>query len=603
MNSNFTNKDIGDYLSTEKIATSALTTCIAETDFLEPWINEGDKEPSWDGAIYAYSDKNHAKKNLIGRAAIQVKGKQVKNLKKRSIQYQVSMVDLENFRNDGGTLFFVVAFNSKYEKKIYYSSLLPFKINQLIKLHHGKKFPSLTFIELPDKKNDIENAVINYINDYKKQSIIKNGKNWTIPEVERLVGFDNIRLNFSFTCIGYDRNDPLPYLKKHEFYIYAGSADNSLQFPVEHISNIEIIAREQDCKISVQNTVFYTNQKTEHHRDGITIIHIGKSITIKTDLKDNGTFNFSLKGNLDGRILSIEFMIAVYKNAGFSFNEFKLDFALIQKTMNIDQYENCLHYLKLIKKMLDKFGVKKSLDIDNLTKEDENIIQLLISTQLYGKRALFKENTISDVAFFNISNVNLLLTFTRMDDGSYLVEEFFQRELPIPSDTQNNHVTSQYSSLSTNDYLKADNFNCVIVENSFKKYHNSTHYAKTNYSILYMLSAYDQDTTRTDLLALAEKLSEWLIFEQPTDTIYQINLMQCHKRRGNLSDQEIIKLTEISQDSHSSNVLLTGVYILLDNIRLAKIYLGKLSETERLEFKKYPIYQLLTKIQSNNNFY
>lgn len=79
--------------------------------------------------------------------------------------------------------------------------------------------------------------------------------------------------------------------------------------------------------------------------------------------------------------------------------------------------------------------------------------------------------------------------------------------------------------------------------------------------------------------------------------------MQCHKRRGNLSDQEIIKLTEISQDSHSSNVLLTGVYILLDNIRLAKIYLGKLSETERLEFKKYPIYQLLTKIQSNNNFY
>ena len=62
MNSNFTNKDIGDYLSTEKIATSALTTCIAETDFLEPWINEGDKEPSWDGAIYAYSDKNHAKK-------------------------------------------------------------------------------------------------------------------------------------------------------------------------------------------------------------------------------------------------------------------------------------------------------------------------------------------------------------------------------------------------------------------------------------------------------------------------------------------------------------------------------------------------------------
>lgn len=40
------------------------------------------------------------KKNLTGRAAVQVKGKLVKNVKKKSIRYPVSIVDLENYRND-----------------------------------------------------------------------------------------------------------------------------------------------------------------------------------------------------------------------------------------------------------------------------------------------------------------------------------------------------------------------------------------------------------------------------------------------------------------------------------------------------------------------
>ena len=33
----------------EKLATSAITNCIAGTDYLSPWISEGDREPSWDG--------------------------------------------------------------------------------------------------------------------------------------------------------------------------------------------------------------------------------------------------------------------------------------------------------------------------------------------------------------------------------------------------------------------------------------------------------------------------------------------------------------------------------------------------------------------------
>ena len=95
----------------------------------------------------------------------------------------------------------MVGITAEQEKKIYYSALLPFKINQYLKIYKGKKAPSLTFLELPEKKNDIENMVINFVNDSRKQAIAKSGKNWTIQEVEKFVGLENMCLNFSVTCI------------------------------------------------------------------------------------------------------------------------------------------------------------------------------------------------------------------------------------------------------------------------------------------------------------------------------------------------------------------------------------------------------------------
>lgn len=40
----------------EKLATSAVTGYISKTDYLSPFINEGDKEPSWDGNIYVFKN-------------------------------------------------------------------------------------------------------------------------------------------------------------------------------------------------------------------------------------------------------------------------------------------------------------------------------------------------------------------------------------------------------------------------------------------------------------------------------------------------------------------------------------------------------------------
>ena len=59
------------------------------------------------------------------------------------------------------------------------------------------------------------------------------------------------------------------------------------------------------------------------------------------------------------------------------------------------------------------------------------------------------------------------------------------------------------------------------------------------------------------------------------------------------NNSSIIKLNDISKEVGNNDFLQAGIQILLDNYRLAKIYLHRLSEADRKEFESYPIYNLM----------
>ena len=185
----------------ETSATAAIKIRLADTDLLSQYINERDKEPIWDGFIYAYKNKYKKNDDLIGRAPVQVKGKTVKRFSKKNPKYKVSITNLEKYRNDGGVLYFVVHIDADKNKKIYYAALQPFLINQYLRIAQSKKPISINLKELHDKPNDFENIVINFIEESQKQSILKTGKNWTIEEVEKLLGRYNMRMNCHFCHI------------------------------------------------------------------------------------------------------------------------------------------------------------------------------------------------------------------------------------------------------------------------------------------------------------------------------------------------------------------------------------------------------------------
>ena len=55
-----------DSKAIETLSVNAVKNSIVTTDFLDQFIAENDKEPSWDGFVYMYSNKSKKKSNFNG---------------------------------------------------------------------------------------------------------------------------------------------------------------------------------------------------------------------------------------------------------------------------------------------------------------------------------------------------------------------------------------------------------------------------------------------------------------------------------------------------------------------------------------------------------
>lgn len=122
----------------ERLAVAAVEASLNSTSQLIPDIDKNDRTPSWDGDIRVYNDKTNKSCKLRGRVPVQVKGK-LFNLDKKLnfpdiIKYDIEVVDLKNYYDGFGVIFFVVYLvPEKKLKKIYFLELLPFNLAQILK--------------------------------------------------------------------------------------------------------------------------------------------------------------------------------------------------------------------------------------------------------------------------------------------------------------------------------------------------------------------------------------------------------------------------------------------------------------------------------------
>ena len=142
-NTKYNNKQIEDW------ATIEVKHCLSMTDTLSQYIKENDKTPSWDGDVLIYKGNNTDKKDIIGKVTIQVKGKMADNINRNECSFSVDMADLVNYKNDGGTIYFVVMINKNNpsKRRVFYDTLTPLKIDNYIK---GRINQNLSLIHISE---------------------------------------------------------------------------------------------------------------------------------------------------------------------------------------------------------------------------------------------------------------------------------------------------------------------------------------------------------------------------------------------------------------------------------------------------------------------
>lgn len=586
-------------IDVEVIATSAVKKAIARTDYLVPVISDKDKEPLWDGHIYAYGDALKSNDSYIGRAPVQLKGKIVKDCNKERTTYTIDINNLKGYCLDGGVIYFVVLMEENGDNEtIFYINLLPYIINNYIKrAESAQKTISVTLKRFPKEKNEVENLVFNFLRDRDRQVLLRKGNNISLKDLADSIDLSEMDLNFSFTAIGYEDvgTDPFSYLSNHDTYFYAYLPKLNAYTVIEHIEKWDLAEREVECEVSVDGKVYYNAISQIQKRDE-TILQVGSCIQF-IDVKDGrNTIKFSINGSLNEMILGSELIIDMISAKGIELDGKKIPLNLNEYELgkiDLKSIKEKLNYLKLVKKMLDNLGVKEDFECENITEKEEQYIEMLIRAILYNQAIGFEtDEKIPPVLTLRICNLLLILDFKEQSDGKYVIRNFFDEETECMAEGIDGKLfpTSKYTIMQMRDFCKVSNYNFEKARQSLFAIENPVHLERVNMHLLELIKAFD-DSKRNIFLDEAEKIAVWLCEKNNSDMCI-VNLLQICKRRGRLSDDDIDKLLELEERNRDNLQMMIGINILLENYKFVEMKLKKLVGTEKEAFESYPIYTL-----------
>lgn len=581
----------------ETFAVNAVKDSILMSDYLTPFINENDKEPSWDGAVYIYKDRNCTKDNLKGRMPVQVKGKESDDLSKNEISYTMTVIDLKNYLDDGGAILFVVYIgNGGLSKKIYYIELPPIKLRIELGSVNGQKTKTLKLKEFPVDNNKKASIFLNCYENCRRQSSFSSATLLTLDELQEQGVLEGITVPIS--TIGME--NPKLALLSSEVYIYAKIKGSSIPQPLEIIPK-DIHTREIEvADISIGDKQFYSSLCRIRTAEQSKYI-FGESFSII--FHENGaSCKIKYKNSDNIRVLAkdLDFMITCIEEGYFSLNGTKMKFDYNNEGLekfDMDQQKNNLKNAKDIVRLLDILGCDKDINIGKLSKGDWINLDRLIYGLIYKKPIKVKLENLAPVQLFNVGELKFAICLTpdkNVADTFYL-SDFFKTEMPACIELESGETVfiSQYFILKKKELNCLDNIRYEVLLPSFQKLqrHHET-INRANYFFLELLLAYDESKNRR-LLEAAKEFADWLCESNEEELPYsvkELNRLQVIKRIRDFNIEEVKDAYSIIEDPTSTDIIRAGAYLLLDQQSLAAIHFDRLDETLKNEFKTYPIY-------------
>lgn len=600
-----------DNKAIETLSINAVKNSIVTSEFLDQFIVENDKEPSWDGFVNIYGDKSKKKSNLKGRMPVQVKGTECDDHSKENISYSMSTVDLRNYLYDGGCILFVVYIgNGGINNKIYYAELTPVKLRQLLEEAKEQDTKTVKLKEFPADNNKKATIFLNCLQNCQKQASFKEGKLLSLDELEEQGVLENIVIPFS--GVGY--TDPQTALIKNEVYIYAKIKGSNIPQPIDIIPQDVHTYQVIDALITIDDRLFYTNYKIIK-KEKEAIVCYGESFKMIFDEK-NHSCKIQYENSNKLRVLAkdLDFMLTYLDKGYYKVNDIKnpIDYNGINySNFNIEKQRENLSFAKDVVKVLDMLGCIDDIDINDMNYEDWRNLKNLIIAFLEKKPVKGLSEDLSPVSSIKVGKLKFAIYLKKCEEkGTYVMYDFFRTNFSVSiNDNKNSSKMlpiSQFSILHENDFLTLSNIDFDALLPSFqKKEHHYLTFERANYFLLDLLKAYDkaEGIRKVKILEVCKDFGSW-ISEAPNDELdYEIktlNVLQIIKRYRDFNSDEILTLYSMIENRDTSEACVVGAYLLLDQQQAAGIHFEKLSEKEQKDFMEYPIYHFW-KIENKDN--
>lgn len=575
-------------------AVLALKNVIQLNDLMKEYINDNDKEPSWDGFIYLYKSDDMKAENIKYRIPVQVKGKNQEDLlKKQRISYPVEYKHLRNYYKDGGVFYVVVAIsNDRRKTTIFYNALTTVKLNALLKNSENKKPDQTKNVVLDRLKNDDDKLLFKVLSQFGFDRGQQGSGEGEI--IEKAINIDVINKVDSIRVTSYlttNEDETIKMVSSGELCLYGHRSDIDMWLPFDLEQQKEIQLKrvlQMDKSIGIDREIYYCNYLVERENLKDPIIRVSENLTI--DLL-GGKLRLEMHGNIESLMKDVHFLNAISRGNTFwvdnkqvtEYKDVNLPSSLQKNMEMITDFYNALKEIQFsCDKRTDEFDEK----------DWKSVVKLI---NVYHRKIKLKEDDKSEWYNWWWDEKVIPLLIVKDENGKIQIVNWIGKEgYAVFTERE----TGEQSRLPKGMLFKRDIWEKLydVDEEILLKDIEKSDYSERTSNDLYLffveiLAAYDI-TKNEKYYDMAQLLIMKLLEVNENNEYGIINKLQLFKRKRELSEDEIAVLEELEEKT-KDDMVKCAVNILLENKHNARKLINQLSEEDQATFKQFPIYNLL----------
>lgn len=581
----------------ELLAVNAVEDYFTKIERINPTIPVGDKEPSWDGFLYLYSDDSMKKETMIGRIPVQVKGKTGEFVE--SLSYCMKTSDLRNYMREGGCLYFVVLINDRQERKIFYRMLIPVELQNILKGKEQQKSINVKMKPL-EGSDDVYHSLVDFYHDMKKQT----GSPIKTLSLKDLVDGNYDTFRFSLSGFDASKESLESFITRKAICLYVKPMDaNASDIPIREGRCFLKLIQDVKQAVSVNGTVFYNSFEKTNEKNKV-ILGIGHCLKVAFDSQNPivMTVNIKLEATgLKSMQQDVLFVLNVLENKSFKIGDSPVDipcdneseklYALLKGKYVI------LHKVQLL---LEQLHVVKDLDLSTMKKSDWATLEIL-TAGILDKKELALNVTESRLYNIKVGNLMLLLLVCQQASGKFRIFDYFNPQTQFKLISPEGFESSKYAVLNVDGYVRYDNIDFSNILPSISalkaKHEYVLDYAK--FEVFNMLKAYcklDGDKEISVLLLnTSSDVIDWMI-EEAKDAdeklAYECYAYLVKFLKNSLSKEDIDTLNGVLYSDKGDYPLKANVALLLKNKSAFDVFYSKMTKEDIEGFKESPFEEI-----------